>query len=235
MTILDMHNAVNLELDKTQDYSFAYMQPEQIDYWLNKAITRLVKTKYSGNNLARTGFEQTQKRTDDLRLVTKFTADGSGNPSIQSVSLLPDNLTYTYTLPSDYWFLVRLDIQTQVGNCAPELNPGSQVRQDTVSTIQEDPFNRSYNQIPTYYIVGNKIYFPTDGSFTILGVIPYYVRQPTTVALGSQYVSQGVDVNCDLSVELHDEIIDSTVSMILENIESPRVQTQPALSRSENE
>lgn len=229
MTILEMHIAVGIELDKTQDFEVPYMSPEQIDYWLNKAIKRIVKQRYGGNNDSRTGFEQTQKRIDDLRLVTTYPQTSIGAPILLAVTLL--NSVYYQALPTDYWFLVRLDVTTQVGNAAPQVNPGQLVKQETVLTLQEDPFNRSYGSIPNYYILGNNIIYPTDGSFTILGTTPYYIRVPGKVALGSQYLVPSADIDCDLSGHILDEIVDEAALMLLENIQEGRVQTFSSLER----
>lgn len=229
MTISDMHIAINLEMDKTQDFEVAYMMPEQIDYWLNKAIKRFVKTRYGGDAAGKNGYEQTEKRIDDLRTVTNYPQNSDGSPIVLAVTLV--GLNYYQALPSDYWFLVRLDITTQVGNCVPEIQPGTQVKQDTLNVIQEDPFNRAYNEIPTYYLIGNNLVYPTDGSFKILGTTPYYIRRPTAVQLGTQYQVVSTDISSDFPDHLHDEIVDLTAQMILENIEQTRLQTFSAIAR----
>lgn len=64
---------------------------------INEAIDLFWKTRYSGLNTKQQGFEQTQKRTDDLRqLVKSKTFD-----EIQS-----QNNIYTVTLPEDYSILL---------------------------------------------------------------------------------------------------------------------------------
>lgn len=37
------------------------------EYWINQGILKFVKTRFTGNNYKGLGFEQTQKRIDDLR------------------------------------------------------------------------------------------------------------------------------------------------------------------------
>lgn len=37
------------------------------EYWLNQGLEKFYKTRYTGLNFKRTGFEQDQKRIDDLR------------------------------------------------------------------------------------------------------------------------------------------------------------------------
>lgn len=71
MNIDQMHAAVKLGLDKTEGLAYAAFEVEEIDFWLNEAIDRFIKTRYSGMNVKRESFEQSQKRTDDLRSLVK--------------------------------------------------------------------------------------------------------------------------------------------------------------------
>ena len=61
-----MHIEFKLGLDKTDSLNYPNFEPEEIDLWLNRAQDRFVKTRYVHNNKTET-FEETQKRTDDLR------------------------------------------------------------------------------------------------------------------------------------------------------------------------
>ena len=71
MTIDQMHIDFKLEYDKTSNLENPAFEPEEIDLWINKAIRKFVKTRYSGINVKRESFEQTQKRIDDLRSLIK--------------------------------------------------------------------------------------------------------------------------------------------------------------------
>lgn len=71
MTLAELHRNFKIELDKSSISSYPSFLPEEIDYWLNTAILRIIKTRYSGLNAHQKGFQQNQKRTDDLRLSTK--------------------------------------------------------------------------------------------------------------------------------------------------------------------
>ena len=43
----------------------------EAEVWLNNGLDKFVKTRYSGNNAKMEGFEQSQKRIEDLRLLLK--------------------------------------------------------------------------------------------------------------------------------------------------------------------
>lgn len=71
MTYKEFHTAFNIQLDKAESISHPAFLSKEKDYWINTAIRNLVKTRFSGNNPLRKGFQQDQKRTDDLRFLVK--------------------------------------------------------------------------------------------------------------------------------------------------------------------
>ena len=72
MSISQFHSAFKLELDKTDSLNYVSFLPEEIDYWLTRAVNVFVKTRYSGVNPKGESFEQSQKRIDDLRTLVRF-------------------------------------------------------------------------------------------------------------------------------------------------------------------
>ena len=60
MTIVETHRAVKLELDKSSALELPAFEPEEIDYWINKAIEQFVDGKYKM-------FEETQEVTEALK------------------------------------------------------------------------------------------------------------------------------------------------------------------------
>ena len=63
-----MHIAVNLGVQKIGSFQVDNLLPEEIDHELNLAQRRFIKQRYSNlSNAKRQGFEQSQKRLDDLR------------------------------------------------------------------------------------------------------------------------------------------------------------------------
>lgn len=64
-----LHTYFNIEMDKSIQGSYPSFLPEEIDYWLNSASLAMIKTRYSGLNIHATAFQQTQKRSDDLRFL----------------------------------------------------------------------------------------------------------------------------------------------------------------------
>lgn len=217
MTIQEFHIGFDVELDKTLDFEYPYILPEKKDYWLNKAQERFIKSRAFGNNLYRTSFEESEKRIDDLRVIVK-TSD-------------PINTTHTgnnfYTLlPDDYLYLVRHQCNTITSTCnTPQLIAGIQTSNDEINILKKDPFWEAINIEPLYYILGTKIVYETEGDFTVQSSILTYIRKYAQMRYGTQYISPTTDVQCELPEHTHHEILDIAISMMLENIESPRYQT----------
>ena len=104
-----MHTSVRQELDKTTALTTPDYLEEEIDLWLNRGIYKFVKTRHSGLNVKREGFEQSQKRIDDLHTLVR-------EESIRVVPIIRKPNTVTASLPfrvnattdntveDNYWF-----------------------------------------------------------------------------------------------------------------------------------
>lgn len=111
MTIQEMHIAVNLGVQKIASFQADSLLPEEIDYELNTAMRRFISQRYNkyGNKYQR-GFEQSQKRLDDLRhLVEDYTTTTSSYMGVGYTSRTNGNIDiYRYKFPNDYMFLVNV-------------------------------------------------------------------------------------------------------------------------------
>jgi len=214
MTIQEFHNNFNLEFDKTLDFEFPYIQPEQIDYWLNKAQDRFIEDRAYPINKNKAGFEQDQKRVDDLSSIVK------------TATLTPIlvGTTYTIVLPEDYRHLVRHKCTTST-TCGTQEVGGEQTTHEYINKMVANPFWEPVASEPLFYFMGNTIVYETKGNFTLVSVTINYIKTPVQMAYGSTYVSPTADVECELSKNVHHKILDIAVSMVLENTESQRYQT----------
>ena len=224
MTVQEFHIAIGLEIDKTLDFEYPYMSPEQIDYWLNKAQDRFVKQRASGNNLKKEGFETTQQRIDDLRTV------------LNDSTIIPaqSGTIYRSALPVDYRWLIRHTCNTQTTLCGTHTVGGREIQQDDINELKINPFWSPSKEEPLYYFFNNNIVYETDGNFTVTSTHLYYIKKYNKMQYGSQYVVPAPDVTSELPEFVHGEIVDIARDMILENIESQRYQTsQVDLTKSE--
>lgn len=111
MTVEEMHIAVNLGVQKIASFQADNLLAEEIDYELNTAVRRLISQRYNmQGNKYRRGFEQSQKRLDDLRhLVEDYTTQNSSYMGVGYTSKANGNIDiYRYKFPNDYMFLVNV-------------------------------------------------------------------------------------------------------------------------------
>lgn len=113
MDIVEMHRAFKIGIDKIDSQQVPPFENEEIDLLLNQGQDRFVKQRYGGNNVYKTGFEQTQKRIDDLRTIV-VRQDGSVKPFVNE-----DNV-YEFSVPRDYNYLINLRICTTKASCGKD-------------------------------------------------------------------------------------------------------------------
>jgi hypothetical protein len=125
MTINEMHIAVNLGVQKIASFQVDNLLPEEIDHELNLAMLRFIKQRYNptSNRLGK-GFEQSQKRIDDLSHLVVQHADYTFTPYINEVLSSTTSPIYVdrITLPADYMFLVSLRARV-AHNCGEVITP----------------------------------------------------------------------------------------------------------------
>ena len=210
-----MHTALDLELDKTSALDLPVFLDDEKDFWLNAAIKKFVKTRYSGLNIKKQSFEETQKRIDDLRtLVT--TAD----VSLSNVTATYPN-GYVGTLPTGndlYWLMVGEEAEITVDSSTKRVGV-TQCSQNEYRQKIDDPYSEhilhytSAKPIRLFY--SNSVELISDGNYTVDTYYLTYIKEPAEVDLSGA-------VDCDLPEHTHDEIVKITCNMMLENIESPR-------------
>lgn len=271
MTVSEMHINVRVLLDKLDTASVPNVDPEIIDIFLNRAQRRIVKQRMSGLNVHRTSFEETQKRTDDLRVLV---TDKVITPSAISAENKPYARFFTLpaTVGQEYWFSVNEEAEVVYQDCKSEnvtsgnlvadtiylVNKGSvtynsveytapafftatsgyytftgtglvytasskrvevkPLSHDNYNKAIKDPFNKpDINQVRRLSY-GNSVELIGAETFALRYYYLRYIRRPIDISLNPV-------VNCELSEHLHDEIVDMAVSLLLEDIESGRYQT----------
>jgi len=91
---------------------------------------------------------------------------------------------------------------------------------DLVSHRQDNPFEKSYPDRPNYRVLDGEIVFDTDGSFAI------------TKFRGKKLIMPAeFDASTTLSYPFMEELENKTVTLLLENLESRRIETQPVVSK----
>jgi hypothetical protein len=115
MNVTQMHVAIQQGVDKINSLQADMLLSEEIDIELNKSQIRFINTKYGKNNKYREGFEQSQKRIDDIRtLVREFETPVTFKEQYSSEYWID-----TFRLPLDYMYLVNQRSLVWTNNCKP--------------------------------------------------------------------------------------------------------------------
>ena len=115
MNVGQMHIAIQQGVDKINSLQADMLLPQEIDIELNKSQIRFINTKYGQNNTYRQGFEQSQKRIDDLRsLVREFTGPTTFKEQYNN-QITVDK----FQLPLDYMYLVNQRSELFIDSCDP--------------------------------------------------------------------------------------------------------------------
>lgn len=186
-----MHVAVKMGLDKTEGLSYPAFEVEELDFWLNEAIDRYVKTRYSGMNVKGESFEQSQKRTEDLRtLVTEIRFAGG---AIQTGT---SDKPYSYLIPvasfpTDY--MLFLNDEASITFNHEVTGTSTTIRtypipctSDTYSTMVNDPYSEHRLHLstarPLRMFTAKGVELICDGTnYTIPYYYMKYLRKPARV------------------------------------------------------
>ena len=107
MNVQQMHLAVQQGVDKINSLQADVLLPQEIDIELNKSLIKFIATRYGKNNTYRKGFEENQKRIDDLRnLVTEYSGATTYKEQLNNNTWVD-----TFSLPTDYMYLVSQQSQ----------------------------------------------------------------------------------------------------------------------------
>jgi len=225
MTVSQMHTAFRLELDKVNSLQYPDFTSIEVDYWLNRAIREFVKTRYSGLNPKREGFEQTQKRIDDLRtLVREVTVPCTIIGSIKPHGfVLTDGFSNVeFSTAGSYWLSLGEEVDLMLPGSIRIVSGVTEVTADEYRFALDNPYSPHivhYNQAkPLRLFYNNTIEFISDGTYSVLNAYVRYIKAPIIVVYSTL-------IDCDLPEHTHDEIVSLSVRLALENIEQPRYQS----------
>lgn len=228
MKFIELQESLEIELNKLDD-GLTKPTSSITEYFLNVALDKFWKTRYSQNNFKREGFEQTQKRVDDLRTLVKevsFTND------ITKV----DNSLYTVSLPTDYVILLgdKAGIAPADGYKDPCWNLGEdgdpevhysdtiEGQIETIDRIKENSlseFHLKYAKAkPIRLITNDKIQLHTDGKYKVAVYTMQYLRKPQKIDIHANPFAEYTD----MPEHTHLEIVKLAAQLYLQNQADPR-------------
>jgi len=225
MNIAQAHQEFKFRLDKLDALNYPSFLPEEIDLVLNNAQERFIKQRYGVNNIKRQSFEETQKRTEDLKNVTV-------NAVLTPLAYASDNIDLNarfLTLPTNHWFTVqeRCNITCTIcGSSVTNLVEVIPTSHSEFSKVIKDPFKQPTENKVIRLMEAGRV--ELISSCTIVDYRMRYVKQPIPVSITT-------NTTFELSEHTHSEIVDLAVSIALEGIEGKRTQSFNPLINNTNE
>lgn len=227
MTSTEFHIGFDIKLDKTIDFEYPYIQPEEKDFWLNVAQERIIKQKLYGNNFKQAAYDSSIQRVDDLKTLIK-NENITGSSYTQSLSPYMKQFSF----PEDYQYYIRaftlVDKVTRNGYTATQA-PFS------VDMIQRYDMDKYMTTAGVHkpdldsvkgFIEDNKLVVIHDAYTTNVNTCKLtYIKEPVKFDYEEDTVS-------DLPEHVHDEILDEAIMLVLNNFESQRLASQIEVNKT---
>lgn len=217
----------------------------ELDEICNNAIDIFSETRYSGNNVKKTSFEEVQQLTDNLSsLVIKYPEQPIIAPATVTDGIYEFPLSTSFGFIKPYRHMIR--VSGQIKGCTDKIIVNI-VQHDDLSVILNDPF-RKPSKGPFPRLVGvfgksskqgveTSLYVYTNG-FEINGLYPEYIKRPNIVSIGGYKDIDGnikTKVECDLPEDYHTLIIDiacDEVERILQESEGLQISSQRQITNN---
>jgi hypothetical protein len=95
-----------------------------------------------------------------------------------------------------------------------------------------DPFNKPTKTRPIIFFEDGDVFIWTAKGLSIKGFQVTFVAEPVQMNIGTYGETL---TECELSPHLHKEILQDAINIALENLSSPRVQTQGPVNTQQTE
>jgi hypothetical protein len=190
MNIQTIRPAIKLGLDKTSALDIPAYEPEEIDFWFNDTILKFTKTRYSGVNVKKQSFEETQKRIDDLSSLVK-----TAEPMDLILDIVKNIGTNSYVVdttnvpwPTDYLFAIAEEVRPDEVdgiNVASGRWGVTQCTHDRYRQHLDNPYSEHIlhygSAKPLRLFDDSNVRIVTDGNYTVDEYYLTYLKTPQIV------------------------------------------------------
>ena len=177
-----LHKGFKMAIDKEDTITVPSFTAIEIDYWLNTAQDRIVNNKLAGTNMRRIGFEQDQKRIDDLQLLISSYQVWTNGTQVGNESLGYEY--YSVELPLDYMHLLGVDVIVSAGSKRKQTQPIESTIENITSRLNNSLSEHKYHNgpgKPLQIIENNKLSYYTDGNYSLDSVMIKYMKKPARI------------------------------------------------------
>ena len=205
-----MHIDFRVKFNKVNSNKNKSFLTQEIDLFLNDQLDKFIEIRTTPKgNYKGEGFEDTQKRLDDIRTVIKEGTTDSDDPEYSSKTplvLFSFEWGKKITLPSDYLKLVSDWSDCTKGCITHYMSPNRLFANDRmVQLALRDAFHTTHPASPISQIVNNELRV-YENDFTVANIDISYVYKYPKIVYGS--------VDCILPVHTHREIVDMAVAKV---------------------
>lgn len=217
MTGLEILTAFELEIGML-DNELEKPATDDSLYWINQAIAKFVKTRFNGDPVHETGYEQTEKRRNDLdRLFVQKDLD------VVYTDSNSDYTRYKVTYPKDFLYALNEDVEIKIKDKTKHVSVFECTQDSFMYRIMNSLtdfhlYNKNARPIRTRTNDGCYLY--TDGKYTINTYTLGYLKDPEKVELGN--TSKQFN---EFDTSTWYEIIKIAAQMYLENTKNERYKT----------
>lgn len=215
-------------LDKFDSLNYPDFEADQIDFILNQAQDTFIKQRYGVTNVKKQSFEETQKRSEDIKnVVVRATLPLQPNS--------PDNInpfSRFVNLPADHWIIVQELTGVSYLDCKGGIVVGSAytvaIQHNDYSKLIDNPFGKPSETRVLRLMEKGRVELITAPNVTLTNYYLTYIKEPIRIDITT-------NTTCELSTMVHQEIINLSVQIALEGIEARRNSTFTPIVESKQE
>ena len=204
MTTVQFIQEVKVKLNRIDSASYEDVRPDEVVFFANEALKSLTLEFDLG----------VYSPILNIEAILVYLGSLIG---IQTELALTSN---GVALNANVFKLKSVEVEVTKGSETGWVGTSREMGTNDNSVREDNPFQRSFMDRPAYRFIDDKIQFDAQ-DFTCNKVRYDYLRYPAVI-------TEGGNVDYTFTNELQDK----TVTLILENLEARRLQTQPAVARS---
>ena len=221
MTNIEVIANFEREINKLDD---AANKPATEDslFWLNQSIAKFIKLRTNGDFIHKTGYEQTEKRREDL---IKLFKEQTWNDLQQEPGENPSFVRFSVSYPSDFLYALNEDVVID------SIEGGHPMNTCVFECTRDSFMYRINNSLTDFHYKYHKARpirirkeggcdLLTDGNYTISSYTLGYLKKPTELTLDNPR-----NEYADFDDHTMYEIIKMAAQMYIENQADPRYRT----------
>lgn len=192
-------------------------------YWLNQAVDKFTKLRFNGDPVHNTGYEQTEKRREDL--INLFKEVVIQENDFSKIKINPNYCSYIVNYPDDFLYVLNENVIISDNDNEHLLNTGvfECTRDNFMYRINNSltDFHYNYHKArPLRIRFNGGCELITDKNYKIFKYTLGYIRKPKKITLDNPF-----DEYEDFEDNVMKEIIKIAAQMYLENQANERYKT----------